>query len=264
MTYYETVASGPRPYLLMEANLKQLQADPPKVAILPWGATEAHNYHMPHGTDVIEATVCAQVGAKLASERGAKVVVLPTIPFGNNAQQLDQVSTIHFRTTTAYAILQDVCASLTTQGIDRLVILNYHGGNEFKPLIRDLQLEYKMLVVQVHGFGIAGAKESDIFKNPGDHAGDAETSLILHICPQLVQMENAGPGKSVPFDIACLKQPGVWTPRPWSKCQPDTGAGDPREATADKGKRFLTAIGEALAKLLVELSNAKKGQLPYV
>jgi len=219
---------------------------------------------MPHGTDVIEATVCAQLGAKIATERGAQVVVLPTIPFGNNAQQLDQVSTIHFRTTTAYAILQDVCASLTQQGIDRLVILNYHGGNEFKPLIRDLQLEFKMLVVQVHGFAITGAKEKEIFSNPGDHAGDAETSLLLHVCPQLIQMENAGEGKTVPFAIKQLNQPGVWTPRPWSKSQPDTGAGDPRQATADKGKRFMEAIGDALATLLVGLSNAKKGELPYV
>src|ERR1035437_3510645 len=99
MTYFDTMSPTPRPYLLMEANLKQLRDHPPKVAILPWGATEAHNFHMPHGTDVIEATACAQQGAALAAAKGAQVVVLPTIPFGNNAQQLDQVATIHFRTT---------------------------------------------------------------------------------------------------------------------------------------------------------------------
>src|SRR5262249_57665412 len=99
---------------------------------LAWGATEAHNYHLPHGTDVIEATSIAQAAAALAHARGAKPVVLPAIPFGNNAQQLDQVATISFRTETASAILDDVAHSLTTQGIDRLLIVNGHGGNACK------------------------------------------------------------------------------------------------------------------------------------
>src|SRR5918997_5955741 len=103
----------PRPYVLEEANYRQLLDAPPNVAVLPWGATEAHNYHLPHGTDVIEATTIAQAAAGLAHGRGAKVVVLPTIPFGNNAQQLDQVATISFSTATAAAVLADVAHSLT-------------------------------------------------------------------------------------------------------------------------------------------------------
>ena len=77
----------PRGHVLMEANHRQLLDRRPNVAVLPWGATEAHNYHLPHGTDVIEATAIAERAAGLATERGARVVVLPTIPFGNNAQQ---------------------------------------------------------------------------------------------------------------------------------------------------------------------------------
>src|SRR5918999_3186134 len=123
----------PRPYILLKANSRQLLDYRPNVAVLPWGATEAHNYHMPHGTDVIEATTVAERAAEIAHARGAKPVVLPPIPFGNNAQQLDQVATISLSTATAAAILSDVAHSLTTQGIDRLVVLNAHGGNDFKP-----------------------------------------------------------------------------------------------------------------------------------
>jgi creatinine amidohydrolase len=264
MTYFDPPATAPRPYLLMEANLKQLREHPPKVAILPWGATEAHNYHLPHGTDVIEASACAQQAAALAAARGAPVIVLPAIPFGNNAQQLDQVATIHFRTTTAYAILQDVAASLKTQGIDRLVLVNFHGGNEFKPLIRDLQNEYKILIIQVHAFALAMDAQKATFIDPGDHGGEAETSLLLHLCPQIVQMPNAGPGKSIPFTISHLNQPGVWTPRPWSKTQPDTGAGNPSPATAEKGQKMFAAITASLAELLVSVAAAKKGDLPYI
>ncbi|HEX2474416.1 MAG TPA: creatininase family protein, partial [Lacipirellulaceae bacterium] len=119
----------PRPYLLLEANHRQLVESPPQVAVLPWGATEAHNRHLPYGTDVIEATKLAERAAELAYARGARVAVLPTIPFGNNEQQLDQACTISFTTATALAVLGDVARSLARQHIDRLVVLNAHGGN---------------------------------------------------------------------------------------------------------------------------------------
>src|SRR5215213_7794921 len=136
----ESISPAPRPYILEEANYRQLLDDPPNVAVLPWGATEAHNYHLPHGTDVIEAVTLAEHAAGLAHGRGAKVIVLPAIPYGNDSQQLDQVATISISTATALAILTDVARSLKLQGIDRLVILNGHGGNDFKPLVRDVQL----------------------------------------------------------------------------------------------------------------------------
>jgi creatinine amidohydrolase len=104
----------------------------------------------------------------------------------------------------------------------------------------------------------------EIFENPGDHADEMETSLLLHLRPDLVELTQAGPGKRNPFAIKGLFQPGIWTPRPWSKCHPDTGSGDPSRATAEKGKRYFEAITAALAELLVDLSNANKGDLPYV
>jgi creatinine amidohydrolase len=104
----------------------------------------------------------------------------------------------------------------------------------------------------------------ETFEAPGDHADEMETSLLLYLAPQLVELAEAGRGERVPFAIDGLVQPGVWTPRPWSKCHPDAGSGDPSRATAAKGARYFTAVVEALATLLVGLSNAKKGQLPYV
>jgi creatinine amidohydrolase len=102
------------------------------------------------------------------------------------------------------------------------------------------------------------------FEEPGDHADEMETSLLLHLCPELVELESAGPGKRIPFAIDGLGQPGVWTPRPWSKIHPDTGSGNPSGATAEKGEQYFRAVTEALAELLVNLAKAKKGELPYV
>jgi creatinine amidohydrolase len=211
-----------------------------------------------------EARGIAELSAKKAFERGGKVVVLPTIPFGNNEQQLDQVATISFQTTTARAILSDVARSLKSQGIDRLLILNAHGGNEFKPIVRDVSNEHNILIVVISFWQIAPEVLTDVFDDPGDHGGDLETSLLLHMHPELVDMDQASTGDRVPFEIEALRQTGVWTPRPWSLSHPDTGSGDPKAGTADKGKRYLEGITDAISQVLVELADATKGQLPYV
>jgi creatinine amidohydrolase len=257
-------SASPRPYVLWEANYKQLQDYKPNVAILPWGATEAHNYHLPHATDVIEATEIATRAAKLAFEREAKPIVLPAIPFGNDEQQLDQISTISITTRTAAAIMRDVVRSLARQGVDRLIILNAHGGNEFKPLIRDLQGEFSTLVVLVNFYQIAKYEPDPRAAHPGDHADEMETSLMLHLAPNLVQLDQAGDGRRVPFAIEGLNQPGVWTPRPWSQSHPDSGSGDPKFATAEKGRQHFEKITESIAQVIVNLSKAVKGQIPYL
>lgn len=257
-------APTPRPFVLLEASYKQLLDDRPNVAVLPWGATEAHGCHLPHGTDVIEATQLAISSAGIAKSRGATPIVLPTIPFGNNEQQLDQVATISITTTTAFALLRDVIRSLTKQGIDRLLIVNGHGGNEFKPLIRDLQGESDVLIVVINFYQLHSYPHDAAVENKGDHADEMETSLCLHLCPQWVQMEAAGTGARLPFEIAGLTQPGVWTPRPWSKTHPDTGSGDPSCATAAKGAAYFEKLCATIADVITNISAATKGQLPYV
>lgn len=254
----------PRSYVLEEANYRQLLDNRPNVAILPWGATEAHNYHLPHGTDVIEAVSLANGAAAIAHARGAKPIVLPAIPFGNNAQQLNQVATISFRTETAIAILKDVAHSLMTQNIDRLLIVNTHGGNEFKPIVRDVSAEFKIFLAVVNFWQIALPQQKELFHEIGDHAGELETSLLLHTHPDWVVMSQAGEGRSIPFDIPAMKTAGVWTPRPWSKTQPDTGAGNPSSATAEKGAKFFEIATNAIAEVIVGMSGAKKGQIPYL
>jgi creatinine amidohydrolase len=254
----------PRPYVALEANHRQLCARPPRVAVLPWGATEAHNWHLPYGTDVLEATHVSLAAAQQAYERGARVIALPTIPYGNDEQQLDQACTVSITTRTALALLEDVVRSLHRQGIQRLVILNGHGGNQFQPLVRDLQGKYGGLIVVANFFQMAPDVAAETFELAGDHADEMETSLLLHLTPDLVELDHAGEGPRRPFAIAGLNQPGVWTPRPWSAVHPDTGSGDPRRATADKGRRYFEAVVAQLADLLVALDAAQPGDLPLV
>ena len=69
-----------KPYILAETNWKNVKDAVYDIAVLPWGATEAHNYHLPYATDNIEATAIACEAARMACDKGAKIIVLPTIP----------------------------------------------------------------------------------------------------------------------------------------------------------------------------------------
>lgn len=249
-------------YLVHEATYQQLQALRPGVAVLPWGATEAHNYHLPQGTDTMQASAIAAEAARRANEHGAHICVLPAVPFGNNGQQLDQTATIHIRTTTALAILRDVLMSLKIQGIHKTVILNSHGGNEFKPLIRDLTHELGVFICVMNWWQMSPEFVRSIIELPGDHADELETSLIMHLRPDLVDLSKAGPGEKKSFAIPELSSPGVWTPRPWSRTHPDTGCGNPSRATPAKGKLIFEHISQQIADLLLKIEHTPLETLP--
>lgn len=255
-----------RPFILHEATYRQALDLKPNVAVLPWGATEAHNYHLPHGTDNIEATALGERAVAAANERGARCVLLPTVPFGNDNTQLTQVATITMRTSTQAAVLRDVAESLVRQSIDRLVVLNFHGGNEFKPLVRDVMLDLPIFIVVADAFKLAPHTRDLLDDKTGDHADEFETSLLLHLCPQWVApLEEAGEGKQTPSALpAVTGTPGVWSPRDWAAATEDTGIGNPKLATAEKGERILQMLVEALTPALVELSQAKRGAFPFV
>jgi creatinine amidohydrolase len=238
----------------------------PNVAVLPWGATESHNLHLPHGTDTIEAVALAEAVVAKAAAAGARCLLLPAVPFGNNNAQLTQVATITMRTSTQAAVVHDVAESLVRQGIDRLVVYNFHGGNDFKQIIRDVMLDLPIFIVQINGYLVAPQMKALLDRPDGDHANEFETSLMLHICPQWVApLESAGDGTPTPFKLKSFgTTPGVWAPRDWAALTKDTGVGNPKAATAEKGRKIFEMLVEATAPVLVELSAAKNGDFPYV
>src|SRR5258707_15534090 len=142
----KSVESSMRPYILDELTWKTVRDTRYDVAVLPWGATEAHNYHLPYTTDNMQAEAVAGLAAERAWQRGAKVVVLPVVPFGVNTGQLDIPLCINMNPSTQALVLRDVAKSLAGQGIPKLVVLNGHGGNDFRQMIRELQPNVSMFL----------------------------------------------------------------------------------------------------------------------
>ncbi len=250
-----------RPYILKESNWKFIKDQQFELAVLPWGATEAHNYHLPYGTDVIEADKIGEEAGRIAWEKGAKLTVLPTIPFGVNTGQHDILLDINMNPTTQLAILDDVIQVLNRQGIHKLIILNSHGGNDFKTMLRELGLKYpEMFLAQCHWF--RSLDKSRFFEREGDHADEMETSLLLFLTPQLVlPLEEAGDGADKKHTIQGFKEGWAWTERPWSVISKDTGVGDPRQSSAAKGELYFKEVTEKVGQLFYEVAKADQSKL---
>ena len=238
-----------------KSNLKEVKENfKYKVALLPWGAIEPHNYHLPYMTDCILAESIAIETSRLCKEAGYSYIgVLPPLYLGSqNPGQLDYSYCIHFNTETQKLVLRDIVMSLESQNICKLVIINGHMGNCFKPIVRDLMLEFKNFqIFVINWLNIPGSPK--IFEIPEDHAGEIETSAMLYYHPDLVCMENAGPGSCKGFNIDALNRGIAWTPRNWSKISKDTGTADPRNASAEKGKAYCDFVCEEIKNLVVDL-----------
>jgi creatinine amidohydrolase len=247
-----------RPYILAESNWKTIKDSSYQVAILPWGATEAHNYHLPYGTDIIEAEEVAAEAARIAWEKGARVIVLPVIPFGVNTGQFDVTLDINMNPSTQLAILHDVVDTLNRQGIYNLIIFNSHGANHFNNAIRELGLKFpQMFLCSCTWFNAVDQKL--FFENKDDHAGEMETSVIMHLRPDLVRpLTEAGDGKAKKFVFKAMQEGWAWAERRWTSVTQDTGVGDPSKASAEKGKRFFEAVTQKVSEFFIEVATTDR------
>ncbi len=246
---------GIQPYVLTETNWKSVSETDFGTAVLPWGAIEAHNTHLPYGTDNIQLDRIAADACAVAWELGARVIALPTIPYGVNTGQSDITLDMNMMPSTQQALLGDIARVLEGQNILKLVVLNGHGGNNFRQMIREVGSHYpRLFICEVNWFKVLDVKL--YFKDPGDHAGELETSLMLEIAPELVlPLDQAGSGAARPWTITGLNEGWAWAERRWSEVTEDTGVGDPRAASKAKGKLFLDSVTQKIGVFLTELDS---------
>ena len=247
-----------KPYILQETNWRAVKNTEYRVAVLPWGATEAHNYHLPYGTDTYLATEVAQRSAALAWEQNVKILVLPAMAYGVNSGQLDIPFCMHMNPSTQQRVLEDIVTVLLHHNVNKLVILNGHGGNAFQNAIREMELLFPgMLIAMVNWWRVRPVAQ--YFDNPGDHADEMETSSLMALYPHLVlPLEKAGPGKEHRFKIKGLREKWAWIPRRWIYTTDDTGVGDPSASTPEKGQRFVNDCIKEVAGFLVDFARIEK------
>jgi creatinine amidohydrolase len=258
-----------RPWKLAEINYGVVKEQDYEVALLPLGATEPHNLHLPYGTDVFEAEIIGDKICEAAWNRGAKVVLLPTIPYGTETNLMRFPLTMNLNPATLAVVLGDLVDSLARHGIHKIVLLNGHGGNDLKPVLRELYEQTPARLFLCNWFTVCKDVYDKIFAAADDHAGEIETSLMLAYHPELVARNadgglSADEGRAAASRFEAVNRGWVSISRPWHLLTTNSGCGNPHAATADKGCRLLEVLVERLAGFLVELSGSPLDErFPY-
>ncbi len=217
------------------------------VAILPIGSVERHGDHLPLGTD----TIVPQWIAERVAERIEGAVLMPPIYYGSCKALSKYLSTIDVKSDVLKDYVAEVMKSVFRNGFKLLVIINGHGGNTL-PLsmaARDVTYEVggTMLIINwwTH---VAQDVRKELFTAVG-HGGDDETSAVLAVVPNLVKMEYAVPN---PRPYLSIKG------RLYSKVIDEKIFvlplnGNPRLASAEKGRKFLDAVVKEIVDVINEV-----------
>ena len=164
------------------------------IALLPVGAIEQHGPHLPVCVDAaINAGVLARALELLPED--LPLVVLPPVPYGKSVEHDDFAGTVSLSAATLLAVWTDIGDALHRSGFTKLVLFNSHGGQPqiMDVVARDLRKRHGMLVVTCSwfSFGLPAGIFAEQETKHGLHAGDVETSVMLHLAPDSVDMTKA-------------------------------------------------------------------------
>lgn len=255
---------------LEELTLADVRRLDYQVAVLPMGATEPHNLHLPYGTDSIEAQTLVDRCCARAWELGGRVVQLPTIPYGTETNMQQFPLAMNLQPSTLFLVLRDLVETLEASGLRKLLIFNSHGGNEFKPFLREIYGRTKVQIFLCNWYQMIRDKASQICDYADDHAGEMETSLILSFRPDLVQHSQDGKltadaGERRELKLEALREGWVGLTRPWHLLTTNSGSGNPHQANAAKGEQLAQSVVARIAPFLAELSQAPLDEhFPFV
>lgn len=242
-------------------NLGRLSRHRPAVAVLSTSAIEPHNRHLPEGQDFFHTRYVAQQCCKTAWEKCQSIICLPTIPYGVDCNLMDFPLAVHIRQETLNAMVRDIIFSLRHHGIQKFVIINGHGGNDFGAFIRQIHCDLDVHVFLCNWWKVGLDQYHGIFSKPDDHAGEFETSIALALFPELVEPDQAGSGQARPFRFEALNKGWIQTSRRFSRLNDHCANGDPANASAEKGRRYLELVCARLSSFLIELAQTPIDEL---
>lgn len=228
------------------------------IVIAPIGATEQHGPHLPSMVDWRCAQEVAQRAALLMQPK-RPVVVTPTMPFGMSEHHMSLSGTITLNYATMASLVGCVVESAIRHGFKRIFVLNGHGGNTeaLRIIVTELTVKHKLPLATGTYWDIAAGPIKALLDKQTAllHACEAETSMIMAMAPELVDREILsqmhGPYITGLSGIAGVN-PAVYRWRQLSSRSPNGVIGDASTASAEKGKRLLEAISEAVAEALLD------------
>jgi creatinine amidohydrolase len=255
-----------RTYRLEELSWPQAQTAiaAGAMAILPVGSLEQHGRHLAVNTDNVLGDAIAEAAAQGAVARGLGVLLCPPLHYGYTMHNMDFPGTMTLRTETLLAVGVDLVTSLVHHGCKRIVLLNSHGSNwSILDLIgrQVMNRHPDVLVAAIFPIKMAAAELEKLrqAKQTGgmSHGCELETSLMLHLRPELVDMDQAV------YDISQPDSKFYWRDilrgsrgvalADLTRHASRTGlVGDPTIATAEKGRRFFEVIVATTVEFLIE------------
>ena len=238
--------------------------------IIPTGAIEQHGPHLPIDTDIYNSTTISEIVAQTFLGKSETVLVAPPIWWGTSPHHLGFPGTISLRPETFSSIIFDIVSSLLPHGFYRFLLLNGHGGNAglLTATVSQLNDDLGVSIPTLSYWTMIKETLIEVGQSPiggMGHACEMETSLALHMRPELVDMRlavkempreltsrssidfRAGGPVGIPLDFMRDSQHGIM--------------GDPTVATADKGARILNDTTAAVSSLISELFLLDKAQL---
>lgn len=253
-----------KPWRLHELTLTHTRQGTPAVAVLPTGSTEAHGPHVPYGSDTFHSTAIADRVCEAASTRGASVVLLPSLPYGVQGNTMGFPMTIGVEQATLDRMVSEIIDSLDHQGVKKLVIVNGHGGNDFKPLLRSLYPRSRVFVCLVDWWKVGADMAKEIFERPGEHADEMETSVGMALFGDIVHLPRAADGIVHRSRFEAIEKGWVSIARPWHLVTKDSTHGDPRKASKKKGETYVDLVVKRLTDFVVELAKSRMDKkFPY-
>ena len=245
--------------ILAEMTIDDVRAFAPEVVVVGVASTEPHGPVLPYGTDTFECDAVVREGVRRANASDARALMVPTLPVGNNANFKEFPFACRIGVQTLMQVVLDIMAALEADGVRKIVLFCGHGGNTdtlraalraHADARREGQGAFACMATYAHG--LSGPPE--LVEDPGDHGGEGEVSMLLHLREDLVRKDKLGVFPHGTLAVEALRDENVYFVRPWHRHVPASAGGDVRKASAEKGEAMLDLSAGKLAELLVQLS----------